>query len=108
MTTNYTKEEVREMFLEGLREIADFWANVETNPPKTIKERCDGLVFSILNIFDGTTADMPAMSISLEPHEDDKSYYQAEGKKWFEQGMVINDDVHLHDMYYRKEDDKAS
>jgi hypothetical protein len=67
---------------------------------KSAEERCDGLAFSILNIFDGTSSDLPAMDIVLRPHEDDKEYNIDNGDKWFEDGMAINDDVTMHDMWH--------
>jgi hypothetical protein len=93
-----TVEEVREEFLDNIREVARYWAKL---PDRTAQERCDGLAFSILNIFDGTTMSLPAMDISLAPHEDDKAFNQNEGENCFEPGMVINDCM-LHEMYYRE------
>lgn len=93
-----TAEEAREEFLNYIREIARYWAEL---PGKSAQERCDGLAFSILNIFDGTTMGLPAMDISLAPHEDDKEYHRNNGDNWYQPGMVINDCM-LHEMYYRK------
>ena len=63
-------------------------------------EKCNGLAFSILNIFDGTSIELPAMDIVLRPHEDDKEYLRGEGMDWFEDGMVIND-CYLHELFYK-------
>jgi len=94
-----TKEEVREEFLAYIHVLADYWSKL---PNKTAQERCDGMAFSILNIFDGTTTPLPAMNISLFPHPDDGEYLRRRGQNWFEPGMIINDDVMLHDLYYEE------
>lgn len=99
MSKAYTKEEVREKFLTNLRELAKYWANVQG---RSIEEKCDGLAFSILNIFDGTTMGLPAMNITLCPHPDDQEYLKSKNKNWYEPEMCINDDVMLHDHYYKE------
>ena len=92
-----TVEEARKAFLTQAHIIADYWAKL---PDLTPQRRCDGVVFSMLNIFDGTDASLPAMDISLRPHPDDKEYSKEEERNWYEDGMVINDDCHLHELYY--------
>ena len=71
-----TADEVRQELLEQIRATVNYWA---TLPDKTPIERCDGVAFSILNIFDGTTISLPAMDICLAPHPDDKEYNQQNG-----------------------------
>lgn len=92
----YTAEEVREMFLNQARAYAAYWAEL---PGKTAQERCDGLAFSLMNIFDGTSVGLPAFDIVVRPHPDDKAYHIREGTKYFEDGTVLNDCM-LHEMYY--------
>ena len=77
--------------------IAAYWANEER---ATVREKCDGVAFSILNIFDGTSGGMPAFDLLVSPHPDDKQYHINEGSNYYEPGMMIND-CHLHDMYYK-------
>lgn len=93
----YTEEEARDIFLERVRHLSEYWAEV---PDKTPRERCDGLVFSILNVFDGTSGWHPALNISLSPHPDDMHFHQTEGSNWYEPGMVINDCM-LHELFSR-------
>ena len=93
-----TVEEVRDEFFEAVRGISKYWAEL---PEKTPLERCDGTVFSILNIFDGTTMNLPAMNIILSPHPDDKEFNRSEGNNWYESGMVINDCM-LHELFYKE------
>lgn len=91
-----TAEEVREEFLKQIHAISNYWANL---PNKSAQERCDGVAFSILNIFDGTTMNLPSMDISLSPHPDDKEFYIQNGSNWYEKGMVINNCM-LHELLY--------
>lgn len=98
-TRAITKEELREQILNQMRVYAREWAAL---PNKTEQERCDGLAFSILNIFDGTTAALPAFDIVARPHPDDKRYYQENGENYIEDGTILNDDCMLHDLYYRR------
>ena len=102
MSRAYTEDEVREQFLAHIRHLARYWATIPDR--QTPLERCEGLAFSILNIFDGTT-DLPAFDIVLSPHPDDKAFHQSEGKNWYEPGMMINDCM-LHELFYA-EDEKV-
>lgn len=45
------------MFLHQLRMDSAHWAGL---PGKTVKERLDGLCFTILSLFDGCVPDLPA------------------------------------------------
>ena len=60
MTDPYTKEEMRQMFLDHCQTIAFYWSHLEY---KTPRERCDGVVFSMLNIFDGCSGGSLVLSI---------------------------------------------
>lgn len=98
MTKAYTKEEVREMFLNHLHGLVDYWDKVDT---RNSREKMEGLMHSILVTFDGESIEFPALDIVLRPHPDDKDYNIGHLEQWFEDGMCINDDVHLHDLWYR-------
>jgi len=99
MTESYTKEEMREMFLAQCRAVVFHWSRVEDRTPR---EMCDGVVFSVLNIIDGMSGGFPAaINLVMEPHPDDKEYCISNDEKWVKNGQIINDDVMLHDCYYR-------
>ena len=91
-----TEEEVREEFLACIRGYAEYWAK---QLGKTSLEKCNGLAFSILGIFDGVTIELPGMDIVLRPHESDQEFLQGIGRNWVEDGMVIND-CQLHELFY--------
>ena len=93
-----TPEELRREFLDLIRIFRDCW---EQEKGKTSKEKLDGLCFSILNIFDGTTMGLPAFDIVASPHEDDKQYCIDCNANWIEPGTVINDCM-LHELWHTK------
>jgi hypothetical protein len=99
MSEAYTKEEVRDQFLHQVRGLAKYWSTV---PGRTDLEKCEGLAFSIMNIFDGTSMVLPAMDITLRPHEDDKQFCIDNNEKYYEDGMVINDDCMLHERFFKE------
>lgn len=98
MAREYTKEEVREQFLSRVEVITRYWDRVED---MTSEEKLEGLAFSIMNIFDGTSS-LPAFDIVVKPHPEDKEYLIAEGENYYQDGMVINDDVMLHELIFKK------
>lgn len=98
MTEPYTKEEMREMFLAHCQSIAFYWSRLED---KTPRERCDGVVFSMLNIFDGCSGGFPcAIDLIMAPHPESKEYDISNDENWVESGQVINDDVMLHELFF--------
>jgi len=102
MSRAYTKEEARKKFLDQIHNTVDHWEN--ESRAETSKEKLDGLAFSILSMIDGSTMQIPSINIVLNPHTDDKEYHQEKGTNWFEEGMIINDDCHLHEFWHNKEE----
>ena len=90
----YSKKEVRQSLLHYIKSLENYWL---TLPDKTIEERMDGLIFSILVTFDGESVEFPAMDIVLSPHPSDEEYNKAIDSNWFKDGMKINDDSYLHE-----------
>lgn len=97
MSRAYTPEEVREMFLGQVKMLARYWSTVER---ETDLEKLEGLAFSLLNLFDGTSAALPAMDIVLRPYPEDKAFHESEGDNYFEDGQVIND-CYLHELFHK-------
>ena len=94
-----TPEEARDIFMRQIAAYARSWASADG---LTNMERCSGLAFSILNIFDGTAAFLPAFNIHVSPHPDDKDYRKRNGENWFVDGQCINDDCMLHEEWHPK------
>lgn len=94
----YTKEEAKEAFLHHVRSLVTYWDKCDC--PQN--DKLSGLAFSILNTFDGGAMSLPAMDIVLRPHASDEEFCRRNGDNWWPDGMVINDEVNLHDQLFRK------
>ena len=98
-----TAEEVRGEFLDAVRGAAAYWAAQHNVSRDSVREVCDGLAFSILNIIDGMSGSFGcAIDLTLAPHPEDKQYHRENDEDWCEEGMVINADCMLHEFYYHK------
>lgn len=95
----YTKEEVREAFLEQARTYVNYWSKQDIDNRKDLLE---GFMHSILSVIDGVSAGLPAFDLVVRPHPDDKEYSKSVGDDWYPDGVVINDDIYLHEMWYKK------
>ena len=101
MSREITKYEARELFLSQCEIIASYWVN--ESRAETAKDRVEGAIFSIMNIFDGTCGGFPAaIDLVLRPHEDDKQYSIDEGSDWIVDGQIINDECHLHSSIFKQ------
>jgi len=99
----YTTEEVRNLFLKKMKEIADVWAN---SPNKSASERCNGVAFSILAELDGESSTLPAFIVAPAPHPDDKEFNRKKGENWFPENpdeSKIKGDIsgELHELWYK-------
>jgi hypothetical protein len=90
----YTPEEMRSKMLSHMKTLVKYWSNEKSDS----YEACDGLAFSILTMFDGSTMSVPAMDIIPAPCEEDLEYHKERGENWFEP-VVINDCM-LHDLWH--------
>lgn len=109
MSRELTKEEVRDIFLQHVRDSIDYW---EKLPNKTLHERMEGAVFSILVAIDGEDGELPAFHLIPFPHSDEKQYCIDRGENYYppskvEDGaMDIAGDLHHnieHQKFYGKE-----
>lgn len=92
----YTTKEVREMFLERARKIAEDWGNEAGS-----KEKCvAGAVFSILVMLDGEDAMMPAFKVSPICNKNDVLCSIMNGEKYFSEDTNIAGC--LHELFYEK------
>ena len=95
MSREKTKEEVRQEFIDMVKARTHYWATAKGD--MTVQERCEGVAFSLMNIFDGTSG-LPAFDIVVRPHPADKQFHIDEGDDYYPDGMVINDDCYLHNL----------
>lgn len=97
MSAIYSKEDVVEKLLLRIKAIRDFWLYEDQSDD--VKTKIDGFIFSLLNMFDGGTIDIPHLNISCDPHPCDKEFCVSNEQDYFEPGQVINDDCSLHDLW---------
>jgi len=89
------------MFLDYLRMLVEHAATGQT---AEAADRMDTLVFSILNIFDGTAGDLPGFTLTPCPHPDDAAFCREEGENWWPDDVDIADGQrHLHEMWAKKD-----
>ena len=103
MSKEKSMEEIREEFLEHVRDLIEYWDEAEKS---TNKEKLSGLAFSILVALDGGAADLPgflvAPLVSLEDvdssKEENEDYYP------YNSGESIKCDIagSLHELFYKK------
>lgn len=80
----YTRDEVREMFIRRVHHLVEEWAVTESvYGPYSIKDRLEGLAFSIFSTLDGSTLEFPAFAVIPDPYPEDKAFHQGEGRNWF-------------------------
>ncbi len=94
-----TQEVAVDNFLEHIRGLIWYWEQEARAP--TSKEKLEGLVFSLLTTFDGD-ANMPGMDIVMRPHPSDKDFRIERDEDWYEDGMVINADIAMHERWHKK------
>jgi hypothetical protein len=97
----YTAQEVKDMFLRSMKHLCVYWSDSSVAPEKNIRERMEGLCFSILTTLDGCALELPRFKIVLDPHPDDKQFHIDEGEKYFKPGMEINKNSALHEEWFK-------
>lgn len=92
MSRPLTELEAREMLLKHLAALSLFWS---AQHGLTDLERCNNLVLSILQTIDGVAQDFPAIDLVLQPAPTEKHEAAAQGRNYFEEAQIINDDKTL-------------
>jgi hypothetical protein len=92
MTQKVTPDELRDEMLSVFREVAHYWATLPGYDKAmgrviTVKDRCDGVVFSILSQLDGC-GQLPAFDLVSHVHPDDDDQSM--------EGVIISDMLHEH------------
>lgn len=97
---------MREKFLDCLQNICSYWITTPLDRPefqKRVKEqgeiryRMEGMLFTILVLFDGGHGLMPAFDITPSPHETDAEYHREQGENWWDTKVINN--AQLHEIY---------
>ena len=106
--TEKSKKEVKEDFLNHVSLMVNYWEKVKIDKDEDVKERLEGLAFSILVAIDGGAMALPSFILAPDPHEEDKdfhlkmeeSYYPYNGKN--AEGIRCNISGSLHDEFVRE------
>lgn len=77
----YTEAEVREIFLDHVRNLIDFWATQAGDLP--VRECLEGVVHNIFAALDGSTLVLPRFIIRPFPYPEDQDFYRERGENWF-------------------------
>lgn len=89
----YTKSESREIFLNHIWYLIEFWNGVEE---RTRRSRLEGFAHSILSMLDGCSTELPGFKIIPDPHEDDEAYQRSHGNNWWMRDIDIGGGLHEH------------
>ena len=101
-----TPEEIRGELYSAIDSCIAYWEQQDV----TSLEKMEGLVFSIFNMFDGTSSSI-GCGFYLVPtcHPDDPEYFSNQGENWYPVNEntalysdTINDDVCLHEEWINK------
>lgn len=88
-----TKAEMLDVLMGGIRDAVEYWSSLPDveiqrgRPPMDaaglVRERCDGVAFSILTLLDGSTLAAPAFSVVPRPHAEDADYHEEHAENWW-------------------------
>jgi hypothetical protein len=99
----WTADELRDKFLGHLSALVRHTLHDKRTPG--VREKMNLLVFSILNIFDGTSMGI-TYDLVAGAHPDDEAFHRAEGENWVPIGVNIADGS-LHVQWSRKYEVKS-
>lgn len=102
----YTEDEVVDMIARHAKTMARYWANIPevdkaTGKKYTVEDRCDGVAWSILAMFDGCSMGIPAFDLKAAVDPSDKKFHKEQGENWFDPKMVISTNLRYR---YSKEE----
>lgn len=108
MSREYTTDEVREMFVEHLRNMVTYWEQEDRAP--SVREKLEGFAYSVLVALDGETS-LPGFLVAPMPHPDDKQFCIDKGENYFPSNSHIENQVcadiggSLHDNWYKQREE---
>ena len=99
MSRAWTEEEIREQFLDHVRNTIDYWKTVDLDlkvfpNEDELTRRMNGLAFSILTALDGEAMAVPGFKVIPNSHPDDKQYYIDNGENWYPDDIDIGGCLH--------------
>lgn len=102
----YTLAEVRQQFLDTVRQLARYWGDEKTVTDHSPLRRCEGVAFGILVLLDGMNGGMPGFALVPTFHPDDPKHHKENGENWYPTQEVtcdIREGVMMHDEFYAEE-----
>lgn len=98
MSRPYTEEEVREQFLDHIKNMINYWENEDR--AKTSREKLEGLAFSFLTMLDGCAGDMPAFEVKAIGSEENIAYFKENNENYY---PINGDDIagSLHEHFHK-------
>lgn len=76
-----TEEEMRKRFLNQVQGIVDFW--LRDSRQETVREKLEGVAFSILTILDGESGDLPGFHVTPSTTKEDQEFWKSIGEDWW-------------------------
>lgn len=95
----FTADECRTMMFEHMASSLVYWRDLPVDrlsfrngEQSELHARMEGFLFSLLVMFDGGSANLPAFDISPAPHPGDEAYCRDTLREnWWSASIVIND-----------------
>jgi hypothetical protein len=101
MSRAMTPAEVKAAVLTHVASIVDYWEREERAPE--LRDKLEGVAFSILTMLDGSAATLPAFLVMTAPHPDDTEFAKSRGENYFPDRLDIGGDLHEDvGAYFRK------
>lgn len=86
-----TIDEVRERLCMRIHHLVTYWHFL---PQASMRERLDGLAWSILSTLDGEALDMPGFIMQPRSCPEDEAFYRERGDCWYPSGIDIAGALH--------------
>ena len=87
----FTKEEIVVQFVHHCGNIANNWIEL---PNRSIRERVNGAIFSVLVMLDGESSTLPGFTVTPRPHQDDRAFNESNGQPWYPVDVDIAGGLH--------------
>ena len=95
----YTTDEIREKFMDHVRELINYWDNVDR---ETSKEKIEGFAHSLLATIDGSSMDLPGFVLAPSSHHTDKQYHIDNDDNYYPENESDSDIAgSLHERLYK-------
>lgn len=102
MSKEKSREEVREEFLSHVRNIIQYWSDL---PGKSVRDRVEGVAFSIMSTLDGCSMAVPKFIVAPDPDPSDKPYHIENDEDYYPENheIDIKSDISggLHELLFR-------